>query len=84
MRTLSRRRFVVAVVSAGGGLMLGCRFGESRGVASTGTASAPAATPPAFAPNAFVRVGADNVVTVILPQAEMGQGVFTALPMLVA
>jgi isoquinoline 1-oxidoreductase beta subunit len=84
MRTLSRRSFVVAVVSAGGGLMLGCRFGESRGVASTGTASAPAATPPAFAPNAFVRVGADNVITVILPQAEMGQGVFTALPMLVA
>ena len=40
--------------------------------------------PPAFAPNAFVRIGADNTVTVILPQAEMGQGIYTALPMLVA
>ncbi len=46
--------------------------------------SAPAAGPPAFAPNAFVRVGTDDVVTVMLPQAEMGQGVFTALPMMVA
>src|SRR4029079_18385204 len=39
---------------------------------------------PAFAPNAFVRVGTDDVVTVMLPQAEMGQGVFTTLPMMVA
>jgi len=31
-----------------------------------------------------VRVGSDDVVTVILPQAEMGQGVYTSLPMLVA
>jgi isoquinoline 1-oxidoreductase subunit beta len=84
MQTFTRRSFVVAVASAGGGLLLGCRLGESRGAASTGTSPAPAATPPAFAPNAFVRVGADNIVTVILPQAEMGQGVYTALPMLVA
>ena len=42
------------------------------------------AGPPAFAPNAFVRVGTDNVVTVMLPQAEMGQGILTALPMMVA
>ena len=44
----------------------------------------PAAGPPAFAPNAFVRIGADDLVTVVLPQAEMGQGIYTALPMLVA
>ncbi|MGK6310629.1 molybdopterin cofactor-binding domain-containing protein [Variovorax sp. DT-64] len=37
-----------------------------------------------FAPNAFLRVGADGVVTVVCPAAEMGQGVLTALPMLVA
>jgi CO/xanthine dehydrogenase Mo-binding subunit len=85
MQTLSRRSFVVAVAGAGGGLLLGCRVGESQGGgASAGSPSAAAATSPAFAPNAFVRVGADNVVTVILPQAEMGQGVSTALPMLVA
>jgi CO/xanthine dehydrogenase Mo-binding subunit len=81
-REVSRRDFVVAIAWAGGGLMLGCRVDGGRSApASAGTASS---EPPAFAPNAFVRVGTDGAVTVILPQAEMGQGVYTALPMLVA
>jgi isoquinoline 1-oxidoreductase beta subunit len=66
----------MTVVSASGGLLLGCRVTESRDSASTSSV--------VFAPNAFVRVGVDNLVTVVLPQAEMGQGVSTALPMLVA
>ena len=37
-----------------------------------------------FAPNAFVRIGTDNIVTVIVNKSEMGQGVYTSLPMLVA
>jgi CO/xanthine dehydrogenase Mo-binding subunit len=81
---VSRRDFVAVMAAAGGGLLLGCRVDESRGAAPAATTSAPGASPPAFAPNAFVRVGADDVVTVILPQAEMGQGIYTALPMLVA
>jgi isoquinoline 1-oxidoreductase subunit beta len=82
--TVSRRAFVVAIAGAGGGLLLGCRVDEGRRAASTATGSAPGATPPAFAPNAFVRIGTDGAVTVILPQAEMGQGVYTGLAMLVA
>lgn len=82
--SVSRRDFVVVIAAAGGGLLLGCRVDEGRRAASTAAGSAPGATPPAFAPNAFVRIGTDDVVTVILPQAEMGQGVYTALPMLVA
>jgi isoquinoline 1-oxidoreductase subunit beta len=81
---VSRRDFVVVMSAAGGGLLLGCRVDERRRAAFGATTSAPAASPPAFAPNAFVRVGTDDVVTVMLPQAEMGQGVFTALPMMVA
>ena len=84
MTTFSRRSFVVAMAGAGGGLLLGCRLDVSRRAASATGGSAPGATPPVFVPNAFVRVGTDNAVTVILPQAEMGQGVYTALPMLVA
>jgi isoquinoline 1-oxidoreductase beta subunit len=90
VQPLSRRNFVITVAAAGGGLLLGCRVGESRRGAATETGPAPGATPSnpaapqAFAPNAFVRIGADNTVTVILPQAEMGQGVYTSLPMLVA
>ena len=37
-----------------------------------------------FALNAFVRIGADDTVTVIVNHSEMGQGAYTALPMLVA
>ncbi len=39
---------------------------------------------PAFAPNAFVRIDADNTVTVIVKHLEMGQGTYTGLPTLVA
>ena len=38
----------------------------------------------ALAPNAFLSVGADNRVTVWVTESEMGQGVRTSLPMLVA
>ncbi len=34
--------------------------------------------------NAFIRIGQDNQVTIVVNKSEMGQGVYTALPMLVA
>src|SRR5437867_3382680 len=37
-----------------------------------------------FAPNAFLRVGSDDSVTVLLAHSEMGQGNWTAQPMLIA
>jgi isoquinoline 1-oxidoreductase beta subunit len=37
-----------------------------------------------FSPNAFVRIGADDSVTVIVKHLEMGQGTYTGLPTLVA
>jgi isoquinoline 1-oxidoreductase beta subunit len=71
METLSRRDFVVVMAAAGGGLLLGCRSDDR-------------ANPDAFAPNAFVRIGTDGRVTLVMPQIEMGQGMYTALPMLIA
>ena len=37
-----------------------------------------------FIPNAFVQVGSDDSVTILLAHSEMGQGIWTSLPMLVA
>src|SRR5881396_2207987 len=38
----------------------------------------------AFAPNAWLRIGADESVLVVVDRSEMGQGVTTSLPMLLA
>ena len=43
-----------------------------------------AATPAPAAPNAFLRIAPDDTVTVMVNRLEFGQGVHTALPMLVA
>jgi isoquinoline 1-oxidoreductase beta subunit len=49
------------------------------------TARARAAdTPSVFAPNAYLRITPDDRVTVVCGSAEMGQGVLTAIPMLLA
>ncbi len=75
--TMSRRQFIKTGALAGGGLLLACHlpFGKRDAAASdTGI----------FAPNAFLRIGIDESVTVIVNKSEMGQGVYTALPMLVA
>src|SRR5438132_11121052 len=44
----------------------------------------PEAQAATFEHNAFVRIGNDDSVTVIVNHSEMGQGVFTALPMILA
>ncbi len=73
---LSRRDFLKTSALAGGGLLLAfyLPFGET-------VADAAAA---AFAPNAFLRIGRDGTVTFIINKSEMGQGVYTSLPMLIA
>lgn len=75
----SRRAFLAAAGAAGGGLLLGTLVGMPAHAAQAGTDAAPT-----FAPNAFVLVGADGLVTITMPYIEMGQGTYTAVPMLVA
>src|SRR2546428_597452 len=73
---LSRRDFVKTGAAAGGGLLLGLYLPFGNRIAN--------AQQKTFAPNAFIRIGTDDWVTVIVNHSEMGQGVYTALPMLVA
>jgi isoquinoline 1-oxidoreductase beta subunit len=79
---VSRRQFVVVLAAAGGGLLLGCRAGDR--TAAKGAAAAAAPDVAAFAPDAFVRIGTDGRITLIMPQVEMGQGMYTSMPMLIA
>ncbi len=74
---LSRRGFLQTGATAGGGLLLSLHVPLS---------SAAAAVPrnPGFAPNAFIRIGADGQVVLTMPYVEMGQGTYTAIPMLIA
>jgi isoquinoline 1-oxidoreductase subunit beta len=74
---LNRRDFLKAGVSLGGGLILACHFTVPEPAPGPGR-------PAPFAPNAFLRVSGDGTVTVIVNKSEMGQGVYTALPMIVA
>ncbi len=74
---MSRRQFMKASALAGGGLLLACHL-------PFGALDAFAAGDAVFAPNAFLRIGTDNSVTIIVNKSEMGQGVYTSLPMLVA
>src|SRR5271170_6936989 len=39
---------------------------------------------PVLAPNAFIRVGGDGKITLVMPQVEMGQGVYTSIAMILA
>jgi isoquinoline 1-oxidoreductase beta subunit len=73
---LSRRAFLKAGAAVGGGLMIGW--------VPEGYAADPADASQPFAPNAFVRIDRSGKVTVVSPSVEMGQGTYTALPMLVA
>jgi len=70
---LTRRDFVGSCAAAG--LTLGFRTSDLEG--ATGSAEA-------FEPNAYLRITPDDVVTLWVTKLEMGQGVRTLLPMLIA
>lgn len=75
----ARRRFIQLSVVAGTGLTLGITV-PARGEEPAGTGR----DTRAFQPNIWLRVGTDNRVVIFVNESEMGQGVQTALPMLVA
>jgi isoquinoline 1-oxidoreductase beta subunit len=70
-QALSRRSFLVTTGAFSVAVAFGTRLD---------TASAAAE----FSPNAWVTIGEDNIVTIVAPMVEMGQGVRTSLPLLLA
>lgn len=77
----SRRQFLKASAAAGAGLVIGVTLLPGGG--KLARAAAPAAAAPVD-PNAFVRIAADNTVTVAIKHIEFGQGTYTGLSTLVA
>ena len=75
--TVDRRNFLRSGAGAIGGLLIGCYLPERRKLAAD-TAGARSKL------NAFVLVGNDNIVTLYIHKAEMGQGTVTSLSMLLA
>lgn len=73
---LSRRGFLQTSALAGGGLAIGVNLaGLSADALAAGTL---------HTPNAWVHIADDNTITLISARSEMGQGVYTSMPMLIA
>src|SRR5881275_3296813 len=76
---LNRRTFLKTTTAAGGGLMIGGYFAgvldrESEELLAAGS----------FEPNIWLKINSDDTVRIMLSQLEMGQGVMTSMPMLLA
>lgn len=76
---VNRRGFLRTGALLGGGLLISFSLTgrTKRIVAGSGSETM-------FAPNAFLRIGIDNSINIVLAKVEMGQGVWTTLPMLIA
>lgn len=75
---MRRREFLLASAALGGGLVLGFY------VPFKGAPIAAAAEPAPLQPNAWLKIAPDGSTTIIVARSEMGQGVWTSMPMLVA
>jgi isoquinoline 1-oxidoreductase subunit beta len=78
----SRRVFLKASVTAGGGLLLQAVLPPLVQVAIADALAAPADQ--AASLNAYIRIAPDGIVTIMSKNPEIGQGIKTMLPMIIA
>src|ERR1019366_7451585 len=80
LTTTSRRSFLRLTAIAGGGVMLAFYAKPEAALAQ-----APGAQPPApLLPSSFIKVAPDGIVTITAKNPEIGQGIKTTLPMIIA
>lgn len=77
-RAISRRSFLISA----GGFGVAVAFVDLPGGALRVTAAP--AFEDSFRPNAWVTIAADDIVSIMSPASEMGQGIMTTLPLLIA
>ena len=78
MSALTRRELLAVGAAAGGGLLIGWHA-EARPRSAAGSTSSAV-----FVPNQWIRIGKDGRVTLVVSQVELGQGAYTAMPMILA
>jgi isoquinoline 1-oxidoreductase subunit beta len=77
---MKRRTFLKMGAVAGGGLLIGFHFNGCRPLQGDGTLKKSTL----FQPNAWIQIKSNGTIKIFLDRSEMGQGVMTALPMLIA
>src|SRR3979411_563560 len=75
----ARRAVLKAGAATGGAFLLGFYLPLGQGAPRQAPATAQR-----FEPNAFIRIDRQGQVTLVMPQVEMGQGVYTSVPMILA
>ena len=80
---MKRRVFLLAGAGVAGALIVGWGVRPPRARLNADSASMPLARGEVQL-NGWLKISTEGVVTIAVPRAEMGQGVYTALPMLVA
>ena len=73
--SVNRRHFLKTSSALTGGLMMGVTLGLPLATQAAGTM---------HTPNAWVHIADDNTITLLSARSEMGQGVYTSMPMLIA
>jgi isoquinoline 1-oxidoreductase subunit beta len=77
MTKLNRRNFLKSATAVTGGLMLGVTLPGTPGQEAQAAGTL-------YTPNAWVHIADDNAITLLSARSEMGQGVYTSMPMLIA
>ncbi len=77
-QNFSRRDFLRVTSASGVGLMIGVALPYKEQLIAAGMAES------SFEPNVWIKISPDNKVVITLAKSEMGQGVKTSLPMIVA
>ncbi|MCH7672098.1 MAG: xanthine dehydrogenase family protein molybdopterin-binding subunit [Proteobacteria bacterium] len=91
-REITRRKFIFTAVAGGGGMLLGFHLPLAQALTGATDQQGLIAGQPWTAPtdgagsevNAWLLISPDNTVTIRVAQSEMGEGVFTSMPMIVA
>ncbi|MER8826248.1 molybdopterin-dependent oxidoreductase [Mesorhizobium sp. M0938] len=77
-RALSRRSFLITVGATGIAVAFGGLLQDASGASVAPTVEG------SYRPNAWLTIAADGTVTIMSPASEMGQGIMTTLPLLIA